>query len=280
MMPNYDILFLDMDGTVLTEEKTVTRRTRAALRAAKEAGVKLVVATGRAFKLAPSIIYELKFDYAIVSNGASIYDLKTGERVYYNAFNPASARVLYDTIKDDCDFIEFFADGEILLSKHAYELTKTRDIPVWHKKYFTENDTPIWESEDAYLDAGAPGLEKVGLVRYNTAIIKRIKPKLEATGLFNITGSIRRTLEINDNSCSKGIAVTELCNRLGIDIARAAAIGDSTNDLAMIQAAGCGVAMGNAKDEVKAEADCITATNDEDGVALFIEEKVLGGSEA
>ncbi len=279
-MPNYDILFLDMDGTVLTDEKTVTSRTRTALRAAQEAGVKLVVATGRTLKIAPPIIHELEFDYAIVSNGASIYDLKTGERVYHNAFRSESARVLYDLVKDECNFIEFFADGEILLSKAAHELINVREIPAWHKKYFTENKTPIWESEEAYLAAGAPGLEKIGLVRYNTEILNRIRPKLEATGLFNITGSIRRSMEINDKTCSKGVAITELCSRLGIDIARAVAVGDSSNDVAMLKAAGCGVAMANAKPEAMAAADYITTSNNEDGVAKFIEEKVLGGSEA
>ena len=274
-MPNYDILFLDMDGTVLRSDKTVSDRTKAALKAAQAAGVKLVVATGRTLKIAPAIMYELDFDYAIISNGASIYDLRTGERVYHNGFDPEAARVLYELIKDDCDFIEFFADGEILLSKAAYERKEHREIPAWHRKYFDENVTPVYESEEAYLADGAPGLEKIGLVRYDKEILARVRPGLEATGLFNITGSISRSMEINDKSCSKGVAISELCRRLGIDIARAAAIGDSTNDLAMIEAAGCGVAMGNAKDVVKEIADHITASNDEDGVALFIEEKVL-----
>ena len=275
-MPNFDILFLDMDGTVLRSDKSVSERTKTALKAAQAEGVKLVVATGRTLKIAPPIIYELDFDYAIISNGASIYDLRTGERIYHNGFDPEAARVLYELIKDDCDFIEFFADGEILLSKAAFERKEHREIPAWHRKYFDENKTPVCESEEAYLAAGAPGLEKIGLVRYRNEILSRIFPKLQETGLFNITGSISRSMEVNDKTCSKGVAITEMCQRLGIDIARAAAIGDSTNDLAMIEAVGCGVAMGNAKDVVKEIADHITASNDDDGVALFIEEKVLG----
>ena len=276
-MPNYDILFLDMDGTVLRTDKTVSKRTKEALKAAQAEGVKLVVATARTLKIAPSIIYELNFDYAIISNGASIYDLKTGERVYHKQFNPESARVLYDLVKDDCNFIEYFADGEIALSKKSYALIGTREIPEWHQKYFSENETPVWESDEAFMDAGAPGLEKIGLVRYDSAILDRVRPKLRATGLFNITGSIKRSMEINDNTCSKGVAITELCRILGIDMPRSAAIGDGNNDLQMIKAAGCGVAMANGKPEVIAAADYVTASNDEDGVALFIEEKVLSG---
>lgn len=274
-MPNFDILFLDMDGTVLRSDKKVSKRTKEALSAAKAAGVKLAVATGRTLKIAPPIIYELDFDYAIISNGASIYDLKTNERIYHNPFRPEAARVLYDIIRDDCDFVEFFAGGEIVLSRRAHAMLEKREVPSWHRKYFTENKTPVWESEDAYLAAGAPELEKVGLVRYKEEVLRRVKPKLEATGLFNITGSIARSMEINDKSCSKGAAITELCRRLGIDIARAAAVGDSNNDLEMIKTAGCGVAMGNAKPAVKEIADHITDSNDEDGVAKFIETKVL-----
>lgn len=276
-MPNFDILFLDMDGTVLKSDKTVSKRTRDALKAAQAEGVKLVVATGRTYKIAPPIVHELNFDYAIISNGASIYELKTGERVYHKPFNPESARVLYDLIKDDCDFIEYFADGEILLSKKSHALIATREIPSWHRKYFSENETPVWESDEAYIAAGAPGLEKVGLVRYKKAVLDKIRPKLKETGLFNITGSITRSMEINDNTCSKGVGIAELCRRLGIDLARSAAVGDSSNDLSMIAAAGCGVAMANGKPEVIAAADYVTASNDEDGVALFIEEKVLSG---
>ncbi|MBR5231277.1 MAG: HAD family phosphatase [Clostridia bacterium] len=274
-MPNYDILFLDMDGTLLNSEKTVSPRTQKALKAAREAGVRLVAATGRTLKIAPPMLRELDFDYAIVSNGASIYDLRSGERIYHNPFGAEAARVLYDLIRDDCDFIEFFADGEIILSKRAHDMLAYREVPSWHRKYFTENETPVWESEDAYIAAGAPGLEKVGLVRYKEEVLRRIKPRLEATGLFNITGSIARSMEINDKTCSKGVAIAEMCRTLGIDIARAAAMGDSTNDLEMIKTAGCGVAMGNAKPVLKEAADYITDSNDEDGVAKFVEEKVL-----
>lgn len=275
-MPNYDILFLDMDGTVLNSQNQASERTRKALKTAQEAGVKLVVATGRTLKTVPELAYELGFDYAAVSNGASIYDLRTGERVYHHDFNLEAARVMCDVLVEECDFIEFYADGEITVAKSSYERIGKRPIPPWHLKYFAENKTKIWESEAAFVAAGAPGLEKVALVNYEDKVLERVRNRLTPFGFFNITASVAGALEINDKRCSKGAALRDICQRMGIDIARSAAIGDSMNDLSMILAAGCGVAMGNARQEVKNAADYITASNDEDGVAKFIEEKVLG----
>lgn len=274
-MRNYDILFLDMDGTVLNSRNEASERTRKALKAAQDAGVKLVVATGRTLKIVPALVYELGFDYAAVANGASIYDLRTGERVYHHDFNLEAAREMCRVLVEECDFIEFYADGGIMLSRACYERIGKRPIPPWHLKFFSENKTKVWESEEAFVAAGAPGLEKVALVNYDEKVLDRIRSRLIPTGFFNITASIAGALEINDNSCSKGVALRDICGRMGIDIARSAAIGDSQNDLSMIEAAGCGVAMGNAFQEVKDRADDITASNDEDGVARFIEEKVL-----
>jgi len=275
-MRKYDILFLDIDGTLVqSDHKTISERTRKALQAAKENGVRLVIATGRARKIMPDMVADLDFDYILSSNGAAVDDLHTGERIYFNHFDAEAARVAYELIKDDMNFIEFFVDGGIGLSRSAWELVGKRDLPEWHVRYFASGDAPIYESEEAFLDAGAPGLEKIGLVRYPKDVLDRVYVKLCATGLFNATGSIKSTIELNHKSCSKGVALKALCKKLGIDVARSAAMGDSGNDASMLEAAGCGVAMGNAKPEILAMADHITASNDEDGVALFIEKYVL-----
>lgn len=275
-MTNYDILFLDMDGTVLNSQNQASERTRKALKAAQDAGVKLVVATGRTLKILPSVVQDLNFDYAAVSNGASIYDLRTGERVYHHDFDLEAARVMCKVLQEECDFIEFYANGEIEIARSSYERIGKRPIPPWHLKYFAENQKTVWESEDAFIDAGAPGLEKAALINYDEQTLARVYSRLMPTGLFNIAASIVGALEITDKNCSKGAALRNICQRLHIDIARSVAMGDSMNDLSMIEAAGCGVAMGNGRQEVKDMADYITAGNDEDGVALFIEEKVLG----
>jgi len=90
-----------------------------------------------------------------------------------------------------------------------------------------------------------------------------------------LSKSWRDNLEVMDKGVSKGSAVKLLCERLGINSDEVMAIGDNENDLSMIKFAGVGVAMGNAEDMVKEQADFITSSNDEDGVALAIEKYVL-----
>ena len=86
-----------------------------------------------------------------------------------------------------------------------------------------------------------------------------------------ITSSIRGNLEINSARANKGEGMKFLCEYLGVPIENSVAFGDGSNDMTMIMAAGTGVAMGNAIDEVKRAAKLVTARNDEDGVALALE---------
>ncbi|MBR6571248.1 MAG: HAD family phosphatase [Clostridia bacterium] len=275
-MPNYDILFIDMDGTLLgADHLTVSERTRRTLKAAQEAGVKLAVASGRTLKILPDVIWELDFDYALVSNGAAIYDLRTGEKVYSRPYPIEAARKACELIVPEAEFIEFFADGEIILSREHYEWQKTHALAIWHRLYFDKGGTPVVDSIDAYLDAGAPGLEKINLVRQSPEVVRRAHERLTATGMFKLSDSTGRSIEINAAGCTKGAAIADFCRQLNIPMERSAGFGDANNDIDMLRTVGCAVAMGNALPSVKELADYVTAPNTEDGVAQFIEKYVL-----
>ena len=96
-----------------------------------------------------------------------------------------------------------------------------------------------------------------------------------AAGPTEITTSLDSNLEINAPGVTKGSALLALAKHLGLARSQLMAMGDSGNDLAMLQAAGLGVAMGNATEEVKAAADAVSADNNHDGVAVAIEKYVL-----
>ena len=275
-MRNYDLLLLDIDGTLVgPDHMTISPRNRQALQAAKEAGVLLAIATGRCLRILPEQALDAGFDYAITSNGAAIDDLRTGRRLYYNALSAQKAAVAYKILEPAVDFVEWFADGEILLSRRAYALIGTHELPPWHTRYLSQGGTPVVESEEAYIAAGAPGLEKIAVIRYPRETISLIHRQLDQTGLFSLTSSIGRSLEIMTNDCTKGNGALILCRLLGLDPHRTAACGDGDNDISLLQAVGCGCAMGNAGEDVKAAAACVCAPNDQDGVAEFIWNKVL-----
>lgn len=275
-MPKYDILFFDMDGTlILKDHFNISDRTRNALIAAKEAGIKLSIASGRCLNILPQSVMELGFDYAITSNGASLIDLKTGERLYSNGLTAEDLKIAYPLVKDETDFLEFFADGDIVVTRDHYQRIGHRELPPWHLTYFAQGNTPVIDSVEQYIADGVPGLEKMSIVRYDPALIAVFSERLNATGRFMSTSSIGRSLEITRCDCTKAAAIKALCELRGFDPAHAAAFGDANNDLEMLKFVGCGVAMGNAKDPVKAAANAVTDRYDEDGVAKYIEQYIL-----
>ena len=276
-MANYDILFFDLDGTLLgPDHATVSPRSLAALNAARNAGVQLSFATGRCLGLIEGIARQQPFDYAVTSNGAAIYDLKENKQLFHHAFSPEEARLACQIIDRYVDFFELFVNGEILLTEKAHAVTATRALPPWHKRYFWRSSLPPIGSISQFFDQGAQGLEKINLVACDPAAIARIREALTPLGLFEITSSIgSNALEVSPKGCSKGLGIRWLCAQKGIDIGRAAAFGDGGNDIEMLRTVGCGVDMGNAGEAVKAAARRVTAPYDQDGVAQFIEQYVL-----
>ena len=276
-MAAFDLLFFDLDGTLLLDDHaTVSPRTIRALEEASRAGVRLSIATGRCLGLISEQVRKLPFDYAVTSNGAAVYDLKAGTQLYHHAFSPEEAMTACRIIDQHVDFFELFVNGEILLTEKAHAMTATRPLPPWHQRYFWRATLPPIASLAEYLRAGAQGLEKINLVSCDPEDVARIQQELEPLGLYEITSSIGRgALEVVPRGCSKGAAIRWLCSRLEIDLQRTAAFGDGGNDMEMLTTVGCGVAMGNAGEALCRAADAVTATNMEDGIALFIEQHVF-----
>ena len=275
-MGKYDILFFDIDGPVIgSDHFTLSPRNRAALLAAREAGILLCVATGRCLHIVPQQVMDLSPDYVISSNGAAIHKLPTEAKIYHNGLTPGEASVACSIIRKYGNFIEFFVDGDILLAQESYDQIGTHSLPVWHKLYFSQGKGRVAESVERYIADGVPGLEKIALIHYPPEVIARIHAELTETGLFYLSSSIGRSLEIVRRGCNKGAAIQRLCQQLNISLARTAACGDGNNDMDMFRTVGASAAMGNAKDALKEIATCTTAPYDQDGVAEFIEKYVL-----
>lgn len=275
-MPNFSVLFLDIDGTTIGRDHfSLSPHNREALLAAKAAGVTLAMSTGRCLGIVPQQLFDVGFDYAITSNGAAVQDLRSNTCLFRECIPAHVAEVAYRIIRPHVSFIEWFANGEILLAREAYEQLGTKELPPWHTFYFSKGNTPVVESAEQYLADGAPGLEKIALVRFGREIIAPIHEGLKATGLFNLTDSIGRSLEVVPANSTKVVGMRALCRQLGTELSSCAACGDGNNDIEMLQAVGFSGAVANAKSELKAVASCQLPAFDEDGVAYFIENYVL-----
>ncbi|MCR8645298.1 Cof-type HAD-IIB family hydrolase [Paenibacillus sp. N1-5-1-14] len=246
MSTTYKLVALDMDGTVLNEEKEVSARNRKAIANAIDAGVTVMFSTGRGVQSARPYIEELGLQAPIVSvNGSEVW--KSPDVLHKRVLVPA------DTIR----------------KLHAMAL----EYGSWYWAYAVEG---LFNKDKWLDDVDSVEWLKFGFFEEDADKLAEIRRTVESWDLFEITNSHLSNIELNPKGISKGSGMIEVCQLLGITMDQVIAMGDSQNDLAMIRAAGLGVAMGNAQDEVKAAADLVTVTNDEDGVAAIIEEYVLG----
>ncbi|MDO4741355.1 MAG: HAD family hydrolase, partial [Eubacteriales bacterium] len=254
---------------------TVSDRTRAALAALKSRGVKLCACTGRPLCVTPTALEEIGFDYVITCNGASCVERATGEHVFHAWLSAGEARIGWEIVRQVDALIGWFTGDGIVMDRHHFSTWEERLRPHWHRKYFSEGRVKVYDDIEEFFAEGAPKLEKLNMYTVTPDTPEKVIEPLSKLPAFYATSSLGRNLEITSSKANKGEALLTLCRRLNITPAQTAAFGDGANDIEMLSAAGFGVAMGNAKDPVRLHAAHHTLTNEEDGVAAWLEENVL-----
>lgn len=244
----YRLIALDMDGTLLNEEKEISAANAEWLTKARKNGLTVMFATGRGYQSALPYARQLGLDDSpmVLVNGSEIW--RTPNELHKRKTMP----------------VEWVCE----MRKMALE----RD--VWYWAYAVEGifNREHWPEE---ADMDRMGWLKFGYYTENAAKLPDIRRTLEGWDKLEITNSHPCNLEVNPRGVTKASGVREVCGLLGIGMHEVIAMGDSLNDISMIREAGLGVAMGNAQDEVKAAADAVTAGNDDDGVAEIIRRYVF-----
>lgn len=266
----YKLIALDMDGTLLNENKKVSEKNKEALRKAKELGVYVVLASGRPIDGLLKFLEELELlgedDYVLSYNGCLVQKTKSRE-------------VVCDvTIKgSDLKYLKGLAD-EAGLNIHAFSKEKGLITPKKNKytSYEAHHNGIDFHINDFEDVADDEEIIKVMMIDEPEILDEGIK-KLpnEIYEKYNVAKSAPFFLEFFNKKASKGVGVKLLAEHLGIKKDEVIAVGDEMNDFPMIEYAGLGVAMGNACDKVKEIANYITDTNDNDGVAKVIEEFIV-----
>ena len=282
MARDIKIIALDLDGTLLDSQKRLSDGNRAALEEAAAKGVLIVPTTGRFFGMMPQSIRDLPFvRYAITINGAQVYDRETGTAIVREEIPLDMAldimRLLdgYDVIYD-CYRSNWGWMTESLQNKaedyatdaHYVKMVREFRNPVPELKAYLESTASEGDVQKVMLFArNTPGSEAV--TKAITEAVRERFPQIKATS------STWNNLELNIETAHKGNSLRRFAEHLGYALDNCMALGDGTNDLSMIEAAGLGVAMSNAHPLVLAAADHVTASNDEDGVAKAIRDFVL-----
>ena len=276
-MMSIRMVALDLDGTTLNSAREITARTRRALDMAAEKGVHIIISTGRAFTALPENVTCIdSIEYAITSNGAHINRIRTGESIYDSFLSQKaveeSAR-LYDKL--NCE-IEVFFDGQAYMDLSYYDYIMKYGLTNRSAEYVLWSRKPV-DGITKLLLENSDRIENINFCFSTDENCEAGRPFIEAIPEATITSSFRNSLEVGGPHTSKKSALIELMARLGVDRSELMCCGDAPNDIAMIDLAGIGVAVGNAWGGTKEHADYISGTNDEDGVAEAIEKFVLAG---
>ncbi|MBQ9991616.1 MAG: HAD family phosphatase [Lachnospiraceae bacterium] len=261
------IFFTDLDSTLLTREKQVSPLTYETLKNWTESGHKLVLCSGRALDSVAHVRESLGLTfpnmYLIGCNGGEIYDCEKKEQLLRLSLSRETAVELFSLAKEWDIYIHTYTDTHILTARECDELTFYRR--AIHTPYLlTDNILEHLEKEPCKcLSISLDDLQK--LENFRKVVLEKTGDKL--TVLY----SNPHYLELFPASSGKGTGLKWLCEYLNIPVANSLAAGDELNDISMIEAAGLGIAMKNAREEVKEIADIITGEdNNHDGLVPIL----------
>ncbi|MGM8364563.1 Cof-type HAD-IIB family hydrolase [Virgibacillus sp. W0181] len=239
------LIALDMDGTLLNNQLEVSAYTEKIITKALEKDIHVVLSTGRWLEICYPIAESLNLStYMITSNGGEIW----------SAEKELLQRQLLDatTLEKLWKFAETIGVGTWLVST---------------EKVYFEGSRPEDFSKHEWL--------KMAFVALNNEQKKLIYEELRNYERLELSNSLPTNIEVNPYGVNKASGLEWVCKEIGITMSEVMAVGDSLNDIRMIEKAGIGVAVENAQDAVKDAADYITDTNENDGVAKAIEKFVL-----
>lgn len=273
---------MDIDGTLTNDEKVITPRTREKLLEVQDRGVKLILASGRPAQGLKRLAHELELDshdgLLVCFNGACVIDAQTSDVLFDQ---PMPADELHRLLKHlkGFDVIPWITKDDRLYLEDSYRCMLT--LPDGSQKNIVKYerdacDLRIHEVADlaSVVDEGpVDKLLTAGNPDYMQAHFEEMYAPFKETlaGMFTADWYFEYTAPGID----KAHALEGALPKLGIDASEVAAFGDGQNDKSMLAWAGTGVAMANAVDETKAVAQMVTASNNEDGIAVALE-KLLG----
>ncbi|WP_031048451.1 HAD family hydrolase [Streptomyces sp. NRRL F-5650] len=257
----YRLIATDLDGTLLRGDDTVSQRTRAALATATAAGAAHIVVTGRAVPWTRHILDDLGYDgLAVCGQGAQVYHAGEHRLLTSVTLDRQLAGVALAKIEAETGPLYLAAsrdglDGDVLVGP-GYEVGG--DLPA----------LPLTDASDLW---SAP-LNKIYIQHPTLSDDELAEAARQAAGGFvTVTMAGAGVVELLPLGLSKATGLSLAARRLGLKAADTIAFGDMPNDVPMFGWAARGVAMANAHEELKAVADEVTSSNDEDGIAVVLE---------
>lgn len=258
---NIKMIFLDIDGTLYNSKKQVTEYTKNILNTVAKEGIYVVLCSGRQCLEVCEISKSIGISkYVITCNGAFAYDYENDIDIFKSIMRKDDIKEIWKCCEKER--MHLFLEGR----KERYI-----NFEVKPHKYIKRNRIDEIQDKEI-LQVVIDNLKDEGIKN-----VKALLMNNEHIWPANYGPSYCGDyfFDINNKNTDKGIGIKELIKYLGIKKEDTIGFGDGVNDYAMFRECGTGVAMGNAKEELKRVADYVTLTNNEDGVAKFIEEYIL-----
>lgn len=269
------LIALDLDGTLLDDQKRLSENNIQALAECARQGIQVVPATGRPADGIPKELRSIPgVRYAITTNGGAVVDLGTGKRLSQCVLSNEQALRILDIVRQYHVMYDPYVQGRGITQSSFFDHMEEFGIsPAVQKLVRATRD--VVPDVYQYMVETKNCAEKINIFLADLSDKEILREKLSAIDGLAISSSMYNNLEVNEKAATKGNALLWLADYLGIPREETMAFGDGENDISMLKAAGIGVAMGNASDQVKGVADEVTLTNDRDGVAAAIRAWVL-----
>lgn len=266
------LIALDMDGTLLNSDKEISPRTLKALEIASQKDAEIVICTGRVMQGIRKYLPSLPFvRYCITSNGASVFDIKENKIICQNLIPTQKAQKVLQVYRSSGGLAEVYSRNMSYMSMEDYsDLSNRYGVGQTAGTYLREKNEPV-DSLSQLIESRTEGIEKFNLSFFPAVTYSQIWNRLNVIGGLSLTYSDYRNIEVNVHDCNKGTGLAALTNHLNIPAAQVMAVGDSFNDREMLLFAGNPVAMGNASDDIKSLTSTVIHSNDEEGIAHFLE---------
>ncbi len=282
---NYRLLAIDLDGTLLCPEGRVSKENLSAIADAQAAGLTVVPCTGRGWREAKYILDDVpNLGVGVFVTGAAITDVVSGKTRHHTAFDPAVAAELIDLLKDEPQAVLAYREPNRI--GHEYLITGHGQLTPNSQWWFDFTGAILHEQRDVAPDdlqhtlrigMVAPGSQAPRLLaKVNESFAGRAEAHAFAAVQSPDPEDAVHILEVFAPGVDKWHGLSWVAGQMGIDTDQVAVIGDEINDVAMLQAAGCAIAMENAADAAKQHAAYVTKPNHDHGVAHAIQQ-ILDG---
>jgi Cof subfamily protein (haloacid dehalogenase superfamily) len=265
---SFEVGVFDLDGTVLRRDLKITPRTRAALGALRERGMRLVVATGRRFEGAREHAGRLGFsdeDPLICYGGSMVRTMSGSETLLHHTLPRTLGVEVLEWAAERGLHARIFVDGRIITSADT-------TASLGHLRRSEEPGVSVVDSPADWLRDGGEEPTKLVIVDRPDSVEGWLEEaQADFAGRLFVTRSLPHYVEIGGLEGTKSKALRFLLDHWGVDPARTIAFGDADNDIDMLRFVGHGVAVGGMTDEVREAADAVAPPVHEDGVALYLE---------